>query len=280
MKLQACVTAALASVLVGGCAKAIVKPPKEQLAKVGSLTATYRDWSKTTDLCLVDAKVVQADFDSTTHLFAEFLGQTSAGPEGMWADEHVALLEQGQAELPAVVKVTKRSVAAARKAQCKFNGLNKVNELAGQAEKRLEEAPDLLAQVKARKALAQWKAQLIPAMDTAKQRCEQPPPAKGKAPPPPKADLYYAFEDEKGQTEWLFCDGAKVVASTGQPPAHVPGPEVAPVKGKKPVKLSSPQEYLDAAAKRSSADIDRAPKLPSKIAKKADDGQPAPADPK
>lgn len=280
MKFPACVVATAASVLVGGCAKEIVKPPKEQLAKVGALTASYRDWSKTTDLCLVDAKVVQADFDSTTHLLAEFLGQTSAPADGMWADEHVVLLEQAQAELPPVLKATKKSVAAARKAQCKFNGLNKVSEMTSQAERRLEDAPDLLLHVKARKALAQWKAQLVPALDAAKTRCDQPPPPKGKAPPPPKADLYYAFEDEKGQTEWLFCDGSKVVAATGQPPTHVPGPEPTPVKGKKPAKPPPPQDYLDAAAKRAAADIDRAPKLPSKVAKKADDGQPAPADPK
>ncbi len=250
-----------------GCAKRVVTVPTEATMSLGGLKATYRDWSRVMDLCMVEPGTVQGDFDSMKALLANFLGQTAAGAEGSWADEHVALLEEGQRVLPTPLALQKKSIDQVRKAGCKFGGLTQIEELTDQSTRRLAEAPALLEIVRAKKAIAAWRDALPVARESAKEKaCAAPP--KGQRPAAGPV-LFAAFEDEKGHTEWLFCDGAKVAAS----PGNVPAFEAAPVDPavKKPKKAPDPKVYLDAQAKFPSAEVSRAPRLPAKKAAKRDD---------
>ena len=73
------------------CVKRVVTVPPEAFVTLGGQRASYRDWSRVGDLCAIDPKLVQQDFESMSVLLANFLGQTSAGPDGVWAEEHIAL---------------------------------------------------------------------------------------------------------------------------------------------------------------------------------------------
>ncbi|MBL8938899.1 MAG: hypothetical protein JNM69_30335 [Archangium sp.] len=253
------------------CVKRVVTVPPEAYVTLGGQRASYRDWSRVGDLCAIDPKLVQQDFESMSMLLANFLGQTSAGPDGVWAEEHIALLEEAQRTLPVALDLQKRGVHQASKAGCRFEGLTRTEELTDQGRKRIAEAPELLEVVKAKKALAAWKDGLPAAQQAAKEKACAPAAKGQKAAAGPV--LFAAFEDEKGRAEWLFCDGAKVAATPGNVPAY----EAAPVdaSAKKPKKAADPKAYLDAQAKFPSADVSRAPKLPvKKVAKKDDAPEP------
>lgn len=256
-------------VLSSACVKRVVPVPTEATVTLGGQKASYRDWSRVVDLCMVDPTVVQRDFDSMSALLANFLGQTAAGPDGVWAEEHVALLQEGQRVLPTPLALQKTSLGQVRSAGCKFQGAIRTEELNDQATRRLAEAPALLEVVKAKKAVAAWRDALPAAQQMARERsCA--PPAKGQKPAPGPL-LFAAFEDEKGRTEWLFCDGAKVAASPGNVPAY----EAAAVdpSAKKAKKPADPKAYLEAQAKFPSSEVNRAPKLPSRRAAAKDDAK-------
>lgn len=250
--------------LSSACLKRIVTPPPETLVTLGGVKASARDWAKVGDLCAVDPKLVQADFESMDALLANFLGQTSAGPEGSWADEHVTLLEEAQRVLPTPLDLQKRALNQAGKAGCRFEGLHRTGELTDMAKKRLAEAPELLEMVRARKALAAWKDGLRATQAAANERvCAAKKPSGGPV-------VFAAFEDERGRTEWLFCDGSKVAAAPGSLPAWEPPPaDAAAKKAKKP---PEPKSYLDAQAKYPRSEVSRAPKLPVKKLVRPDDG--------
>ncbi|MDX2013359.1 MAG: hypothetical protein SFW67_24395 [Myxococcaceae bacterium] len=262
---RVCLVAVL--VVSSGCVKRIVQAPPEAFVTLGGQRATYRDYSSIPDLCFLDPKVVHGDFDSMGALLVNFLGQTSAGPDGMWAEEHVALLEQAQQVLPVALDLEQRGLAQAAKASCTFQGLTRAKELNEMARRRLAEAPGLLEVVKAKKALAAWK-EALPASQQAEKdkRCAAPP--KGVKPAVSPV-VYAAFEDEKNRAEWLFCDGAKVAASPGNPPAFEPPP--ADPTAKKPKKTPDAKAYLEAQAKFPPAEVSRAPKLPVKRTARRDD---------
>ncbi|MBE2251204.1 MAG: hypothetical protein IAE78_16815 [Myxococcus sp.] len=257
-------TALCLCVLSSACVKRVVTPPPEAFVTLGSDRASYRDWSRVGDLCAVDPKLVQQDFDSMNTLLANFLGQTSAGPDGVWGEEHVALLEEAQRVLPVALDLQKRGLNQAARAGCRFEGLTRTQELTDLGRKRLAEAPELLEVVKAKKALAAWRDGRLGAQQAASEKACAP--VKGR---PPGPVVYAAFEDEKGRTEWMFCDGSKVAASPGSLPAYEPpAPDAA---AKKPKKPAEPKAYLDAQAKFPSAEVSRAPRLPVKKLVRKDD---------
>lgn len=262
------ITLACSLLVASACLKLVVKTPTEAYVSLAGLRATYRDWSRVADLCTVDKKIVEGDFESLNALLANFLGQTSAGPDGSWADEHVALLEEGQRVLPVALDLQGRGVKLASTAGCRFDGLTRTQELTDLAKKRLADAPELLEAVKAKKALAAWRDGLPSAHQAARERsCAAP--VKGK--PAPAPTVFAAFEDEKGRTEWLFCDGAKVAASPGSLPTY----EAAPADpAKKAKKAPEAKAYLDAQAKFPAADVSRAPRLATKKVKRDDAPEP------
>lgn len=271
--------AAVVAVLVGGCAKRLIKPPTEAWVTLGGLKASYRSWAGT-DVCLQDAAVFGGDLDSMSALLTDFLAKTNDGPDGPWPEERLALLEEAQRVLPVALDLEAKALFTAERASCPFTGLPAARALNDRAKERLAEGPELLALVRAKKAQAAWRAGHGPAQQAAKDKACAEPAAPGAKPV-----AYHAFEDTKGRTEWLFCDGAKVVASPGNPPAHEPGPAPPPVdppakgkkKAKKPPRPPEAKDYTDAALAFPGAQVSREPRLPGKKAKVREDG-PEPAD--
>lgn len=273
---RAVIGAAIA-VAVGACAKRIITPPPEAYVNLDGKRASYRNWKRVADLCAVDAKVFAGDVQSMTDLLANLLEKTSAGLEGAWSEEQVALLEQAAKVLPIPLDLEHDSLEAARELNCPFANLNAARELNEQAKKRLADAPELVPVARARIALAKWKNERPGAQESARASC----PTKAAKP-----TVFFAVEDEAARAEWLFCDGAKVVASPGNPPSFVAPPPPAeaaapaPKKGKKapkPPPLPDAAQYLDAAAKYPGESISRAPKIPKKK-RTRDDGAPEPKD--
>ncbi|MCA2977853.1 MAG: hypothetical protein INH41_30915 [Myxococcaceae bacterium] len=262
------VVAAFVVVVSVSCVKRIVQTPPEAAVTLGGVRATYRDYAFVPDLCFLDPAVIHRDLDSMSALLAGFLGQTSAGPDGMWADEHVALLEEAQRALPTPLDVQRRGLAQAAKASCRFEGLSRAKELNELAQRRLIEAPTLLEVVKAKKALAAWREGLPASRQAARERACAPPPKGAKGPTEPV--VFAAFEDEKNRIEWLFCDGAKVAAAPGSPPAFEPPPVDPAVK--KPKKAPDAKAYLEVQAKFPPAEVSRAPKVPARRTARRDDG--------
>ncbi len=265
------------AVLVGGCTKRLIKPPTEAWVTLGGLKASYRNWAGT-DVCLQEAAVFGADLDSMSALLTDFLTKTNDGPDGAWPEERLALLVEAQRVLPVALDLEAKALFTAERASCPFTGLPEARALNDRAKQRLADAPELLALVRAKKAQAAWRAGHGPAQQAAKDKACAEAPKPGAKPAP-----YYAFEDTRGRTEWLFCDGSKVVASPGNPPAHEPGPAPPPpppAKGKKAKKAPRPPEakdYTDAALAFPGAEVSREPRLPGKKAKAREDG-PEPAD--
>jgi hypothetical protein len=251
-----------AVVLVVGCGKKRIAPAAEQKLALAGKQASFRDWAKVTP-CDVEPKLLQGDLESTSAMLIDYLNQTSAGADGLWSDEQIALLTEGAEKLPPLLDSAEKAIAGS--AKCKFDKkdamaepLKKAAELVAQSRRRLAEAPDLAATLKAKAALKAWKDKLPEARDSAKKEwC----PAKLKAGVLP--DIYFAFEDETGHTQWLFCDDSKVSATAGSPLAF----EAAAALKKKP----KDKPYLDSAGKYPASDIQHAPKAPEKKTAKADD---------
>ena len=250
------------AVLVVGCVKRVPTIPPETLVNLGGKSAPSRDWARVEGLCDVDRARFADEQQAMTALLAEWLGQTSAAADGAWDDEHLALLEAGLTVLPTPMAHQRDALAAAK--GCGFEGLGSAVELNAQALRRLDEGPWLAEQVKARLALTKWKD----ARPQLEQAAKQQHCLKASKPPV----LYFAAEDEKAVLEWAFCDGSKVVASPGNPPAWQPDPAA-----KKPKKEPDPKPWLDAAAKYPGENVSRAPKLPKKRVTKSDDA-PEPED--
>jgi hypothetical protein len=232
-----------------GCGHKKLPPPLEQKVTLGERTATYRDY-RNGNVCDADPQKLDGDLSSMNALLASFLGQTSARRDGMWADEHIALLTQAEKALPPALDGHQSAVGGL--AACDFGpaldvaeNLRVGEELARQARKRLAEAPALLTYITARRALEKWTEEQPAAQQAAR---EQKCPAKPKPGQPP---LYFAAQDAGGKTRWLFCDGAQVTAdAAGSPQFTLPDRKVAP------------KPYLDAAAAYPAADVRRPPKLP------------------
>ena len=264
MKRFALMVLSVVAVGVGGCVKRVPQVPPEAFVTVGGKTASYRAWARVDDLCAVDAKRFTDEQQGLTVLLADWLGQTSAPADGAWDDEHLALLEEGARQLQPVLELQEASLQ--KSAGCGFAGLGPAKELNAQGRRRVEEAPALVVQIKARLALAKWKEGRPGAQQSAKEN------ACNTKMKPPAPILYFAAEDETARLEWLFCDGSKVVATPGNPPAW----ELDPA-AKKPKKAPDPKVWLDLAAKYPPENVSRAPKLPKKKLQR-DDGAPEPED--
>lgn len=254
-----------AGVVVVGCGKKQVVPQGEKKITLAGKTATLHDWAKV-DPCLVDPKVVKGDLDSFYAVANDYVGQTGAGPDGVWAPEQIALLEEGVVVLPPAIDAVDKLAAALQKGGCRFTKelgfaepLKKADELGQQARKRVSEAPAIAEGLAAKAALKAWKDKQPEARTGAKgEWC--PPKLKPGAP----VDIYYASEDEVGLTEWLFCDDCRVFASVGAAPAF----EAPATMKKKP----KDKAYLEAAAKYPASDIQRAPKGPASASDGGTDG--------
>ncbi len=258
----------VAMVGLGGCVKRVVTVPPEAYVSLAGQRASYRQWSQVSDLCAVDPRLFDGDVKSMNALLSTFLQQTSAPADGEWAAEHLALLEEAVRVLGPALALERASIAKASSVGCTFEGLGPARELNAQAQRRLDDAGDLLPVIKARLALAGWKAARPGATAAAMEKaCPAAPttvaksaPKKAKAAAPALPVVYFAAEDEHGRLDWSFCDGARVFATPGNPPSL----ESVAVEAKKGARPVDPAKWLEAAAKYPSEAIVRAPKIPRK----------------
>jgi hypothetical protein len=239
----------LAGVLVIACAPR-VQLPKATDIRLGSVTAPARDY-RGVDVCLVDADKLPGEIDAMNALLQEFLGVTSAGAKGVWADEHLDKLEQGMKVLPSALDGYEPLVAAT----CSFphyldlpDRLRAGAELARQSRKRVNEGGALLAQLRHGQAMAKWREE-----DAKKQETERQ--AWCAAKPKPVPDIFYASQDDLGRREWHFCDGSKVVAPKGAELQFVP-----PTGKKAPAAVAG---FIKAAKKFPDSQIAKAPPAPA-----------------
>lgn len=237
---------------VAGCAAKKVPPPPLRTLNLGGLKADYRDY-RSADVCSLDAAVLERELDSLRVLLAEFLGQTSAGFDGMWGDEHLALLQAAQRELPpALTSAEKVTEALPGCPQLDVPSAPGVTELVRQSRRRIADAPVLLPYVKAKRDLALWKAEQAKAQESLKaERCAKK--AKASAP-------YYAVENEHGDQSFFFCDGTKVQRTVGGGTT---------TQSDTPNKKINVATYEALLPKVPPGEIHRAPKLPSKVAPKS-----------
>lgn len=235
-----------------GCQKRVPAPAANTVELAG-LKAPWRDYAAAkVDVCeLAEPKMFASDVEAMNALLTKFVDQTSGGMEGVWSEEQAKLLEDGAAQLKPALDAHEAALRASNR--CKFDAAldfdrtrRKSEELSKLARKRIED-PALLEYAKKSAALLAWKDRQPEEHRGAREQwC--PPKAKRGSP-----DIYYVFTDENGQTEYLFCDGSKVVAAEGKKPEYVsPDAKRVPIR-----------PYLDAAASYPAEEIIEAPRLPA-----------------
>jgi len=243
----------LIALAVSGCVREFRPPGAEELS-LGTKVATYRTYAPGT-LCFAGRDyqpVLKGELTAMNELLTAFLEGTSSGPEGAWSPESVDLLDRAQTSLLPALDAYEDTLTQVK--DCLFEHRFGFPDLARRglehvrlARQRVEEAGTLLPQIRAKAELAKWKEQQ--AKERESEQSNWCPPK-----PRPAPDVYFALEDENGLTEWLFCDGTRVVGAPGKLPELQP-----PREGKVPSKVVQ-QMYLRAAAKYPASQIRRAPK--------------------
>jgi hypothetical protein len=237
------------------------QPPPLQSFKLEAYQANYRDpAAPKSSVCGAEPKALAKELSGMGDLLSAFLESTSAPSDGAWSEDHLALLKASQDSLGKVLDTYQAELFGVVK--CKFDKklgidelVQKSEELVGQARKRIDEAPGLLAAVEARAATKKWHDGLPGEEESAKGQWCPPSPRPGSS------DVYFAFKDESGHAEWLFCDGSKVKAEASGAPEWIPGAaaEEKVSKKKKKAKAPTPKPYLEAAAKYPAKEIHQAP---------------------
>ena len=248
------------SALVPGCASHRATTPPAQAVSLGARHSSYRDY-RGQNLCAQNSAQLAAELDDFNALLADFLQGTSAGLQGVWADQHLLLLSEGQKSLPPALEALAATYRGLHR--CELDPalgfadlIRRGEELTRQAQQRVQESPELLEFGTARKAVTQWEEAQSSLRETKRARG-----CKGKQ-VPGRPTIYYAAEDAVGGREWLFCDGAVVRSRpNAAPEVAAPG---GPKRKKPPSDPRWSRPYLEAAAKLPSAELSRAPKLPVK----------------
>lgn len=236
-----------------GCARAPAKPPELYEFSLGGLRAPNRAyWSAGTDPCRVSRTLVADEARAMNALLTRFLEQTALSPDSEWPAEQLALLEEGARMLPPELDVYERTLTSL--SGCKPDPAVDVAALAAEGQKlveqsraRLPNAAQVVANVRMRQAKAEWRQKELAAQSSERQAWCPPKPK-------PIPDIFYAWEDENGRLEWLFCDGSRVVAEANSEPEYVP-PETPPrVKAKQ-----TPAGFVKAAKSFPESEIRRPP---------------------
>lgn len=250
-----------------GCATAKPAPALNRLELAGGI-ATWRAYGNPdkAGICEAEPRFLLDELASVNGVLNRFL-EATATPEGTaprdaWPDEKIARFEEGLEGLPDLLTQHEANVRLAQGCAFATSGgypklLERARELSRQARTRLEVVPKQIAQARAASAFEQWQKERLEAQDAARREC----PAKPGAPL-----VYFAFTDERGVTQWLFCDGASVTQSgTGEPTVEPAPAELW--KGKRPPK---PAAYQAAAKKFPAEAIRRAPAAPPSSTKPGD----------
>ena len=246
----------LIALAVPGCVRKLRPPPAQEL-RLGTKVAPYRAYAPGT-LCSAGPgyqPVLKAELEAMNELLAAFLEGTASGPEGVWDIEHVELVAHAQATLLPVLDAYEETLYQA--SRCRFEARHGFRDLVvrglEQVEKtreRVASAAELLPQLRARAELKKWKDQQAVEQET--EHANWCPPR-----PRPAPDVYFALSDETGRTEWLFCDGSRVVDEAGKAPEYVPP------KAGHPVSRALQGAFLRAAGRYPQSQIRRPPKAPA-----------------
>lgn len=230
------------------------KPPGLQTFSLATYKASYRDArAPKTSVCSEDPATLVKELEAMNAVLEAFLQATSAPVEGIWSDEHVALLGDGQKQLPPALDAYEAELHQASSCK-KVNAAETVKkglEYVRQAKARLTEAQTTIAAVQHRQAVKKWHDGLNAEEQSAQAQWCPPKPKPGSV------DIYFALQDEKGHWEWHFCDGVRVQAEGSGPGEFIP-----PIGDKKKRK---PKPYLDAALKYPTSEVHHAP-APPKVA--------------
>ncbi|MEW6430029.1 MAG: hypothetical protein AB1730_00865 [Myxococcota bacterium] len=247
----------LLAFLSTGCRTPKPAPSLNRLELSGGV-ATWRAYGDPdkASICEAEPRFLLDELASVNGALTRFLDATTT-PEGTavkdaWPDEKIDQFEEGLKALPDLLTQHEANVKQA--ADCAFAKtggypllLKRSRELAKDARGRLDTVPKEIAQARAARALEQWQHERLDAQEAARRGC----PSKPSSSPL----VYFAFTDDRGVTEWLFCDGA-LVRQEGQ---GEPAFEAAPSeiwKGKRAPKSAA---YLAAAKKYPAESISKAP---------------------
>lgn len=246
----------LLSFLAIGCKTTKPAPPLNRLELSGGV-ATWRAYGAPdkASICDAEPRFLLDELASVNGALSRFLDAT-ATPEGTavkdaWPDEKIERFDEGLEGLPDLLTQHESNVKQASECGFAKTGgyprlLERSRELAKDARARLDTVPKEIAQARAARALEKWQRDRLDAQEAARREC----PAKSSSPV-----LYFAFTDEQGVTQWLFCDGASVTqAGQGEPTFEAAPTEL--VKGKRAPK---PAAYLAAAKKYPAESINKAP---------------------
>ena len=213
--------------LAVGCAHAPPPLPPADTVTVGSEKAQYHDLSKVQGLCDMSGQQLAGELKSVNVMLDAFLKGTEPDDAGNLTEAQVDTLQQGLDRLPRVVDVQEKNVAAATRcrdmepAKLVADAENQGRELVKKAQARLDGAQQVITAQRQRIAIEKWKKQQVSAVQSAHDSWCPP-----KLNPARMPDIYYAVQDDQGRTSWLFCDGSKVVGTSGNleliPPPNTP----------------------------------------------------------
>lgn len=225
-----------------GCAAAPVKRKAERFDFAGT-RATYRVFTDAS-VCEAEPQFLADELLSVNEVFKRFLRDTPDSSNDAWTDAQFALMEDGLAKLPPLLDTHRTHVTLIGRCGFAKQGawpemLSRADTLLDGARARLDVGPILMKEVRRRTALAEWNRQRLEQQESARRSC----PAKLGA-----ATIYFAYRDEAGRTSYLFCDGALVTVTDGEPklepaPAELVGRKAPPAKAY----LSAVERYPKAA---------------------------------
>lgn len=255
-----------------GCARAPAKPPELYEYSLGGQRAPNRAyWTAGVDPCRVSRSLAADEAKAMNALLTKFLERTAFAPESVWPAEALALLEEGGRTLPPELEVYERTLTSL--AGCKPDKTVDVKpvaeegmKLVAQARERLPSAASVVQNVRKRQAMDEWRAKELAAQTTERQAWCPPKPT-------PVPDIFYAWQDETGRLEWLFCDGSRVVAEAGGEPKYV---AADPPPKKKPAQ--TPAGFVQAAKSFPESEIRRPPSFDTAPAAAPAEGEQPPAE--
>lgn len=238
------------------CSCAHTPPPKTQTYKLGRWRASFRDYAGSRiSICDAEPRWLFDELVSVNDLLGGLLDALPAGSDVSWSEAQLKLFGEAQPTLGSVLDAHEHNLRAVT--SCGFAQkrsfpaiVRRGEEYVRRARQHLAEAPRLIANIRAKEALARWRVERLHEEVKARRGCG------GRARRGAALEVYFAYQDEMGESGWLFCDGAKVVAQPGGTPRLVEMPEGLTAAQRRRLR---PARYLEAAARYPANMVSRAP---------------------
>ncbi|WP_434382809.1 hypothetical protein [Melittangium boletus] len=238
--------------VLGACASTPV--PVQPYALAGG-RAEYRDYvGAKANICdTAEPRWLLDELSGVNGLLARFLSSTEQvnNPASSERAQQTALLKDAADSLPKVLVVHESNLKALQ--SCGFARSGAFPELTRRGQElvelsrgRLKEGEQLLV---AQEERSKWKEEGPQREQKARETWCAKQPEVGST------DLFYARRFANGRTEWLFCDGHMVSATSPDAEPTLSGPELS-AKERRKVK---PARYLEAARGYPAEEIDKQP---------------------